>query len=105
MRVEFVHVIGTKAGLLRGSDVHVAVEGTSRCQKLVKTEIVAEPDEIQSWKCHQVTTPTGFQNASCGAVFDPVRRIVVENSRKVNDGKDIFITYRNEDGSGANEVL
>ena len=40
-----------------------------------------------------------------GAVFDPVRRVVIENSGNANGGRDIFVTRLSEDGSGTNEVL
>ena len=41
----------------------------------------------------------------CGAVFDPVRRVVVGNSFMVNKSRDIFVTRLSEDGSGTNEVM
>ena len=83
----------------------VAVEG--RFVKVLdntKTDSVWDED-ISMWKSHQVTAPTGFSDVGRGgAVFDPVRRVAIENSNNVNHGRDIFVTRLSEDGSGTNEV-
>ena len=53
----------------------------------------------------QITpSPTGFTDAFCwDLIFDPKRRIVVENSSDVNSGHDAVILHFNPDMSGSYE--